>query len=450
MKTFESWVLEYLLNSIWQVPVVFAAAWVASRLVRRAGARMEHWVWASALLLEVVLPACSFHLMDLLREIWRLVRAGSVTTGGEVRVAVGAGVASGGGVLRLPSGVLAGIAVVYGCLVLYFAGRLAWGLWRTDVMRRQAERVTLTGGAAQMWERYCKVFAVDAPEVAVSPMISGPVTVGVRRGVLLMPRQFLESVAEGDLDAVVAHEFAHMRRRDFLKNLLYGVLSLPVAYHPLLWMTRSQMAESRGMVCDAMAAEAVAGRERYARSLLRLASMLAHGTPVRTLHAIGIFDANLFERRVMNLTKKRVEIQGVRRLAMTAACVVVGLATCASALALRMEVSAPVAQSGGQVASTAKAPVQVAGGVMAGSVLSRVTPVYPQEAKDAKLAGAVVLHAVIGRDGTIQQLRVASGPDKLRQSALDAVHQWTYKPYLLNGEPVEVETTITVTYSLTK
>ena len=77
---------------------------------------------------------------------------------------------------------------------------------------------------------------------------------------------------------------------------------------------------------------------RYARSLLRLATMLAKGTPARTLHAIGIFDANIFERRVMNLTEKRVEIRGTRRFAMAAACVVVGLATRASALALRMEV----------------------------------------------------------------------------------------------------------------
>ena len=52
------------------------------------------------------------------------------------------------------------------------------------------------------------------------------------------------------------------------------------------------------------------------------------------------------------------------------------------------------------------------------------------------------------RDGIIQRLQVLSGPDELQDSAIEAVHQWTYKPYLLNGEPTEVETTITVTYSL--
>jgi outer membrane biosynthesis protein TonB len=59
-----------------------------------------------------------------------------------------------------------------------------------------------------------------------------------------------------------------------------------------------------------------------------------------------------------------------------------------------------------------------------------------------------VLHAIIGKDGKIRSLKVVSGPDELAHSALDVVRQWTYKPYLLNGNPTEVETTITVNYSL--
>ena len=155
-----------------------------------------------------------------------------------------------------------------------------------------------------------------------------------------------------------------------MKNVLYELLSLPVAFQPVVWLTRSRVAESREMVCDAMAAEAVGGRENYARALLRLASMIAKGMPARTLHAIGIFDANIFERRVMNLTKRRVNVGGVRRLGIVAACVVVGFATCASALALRMEVSAPVSAEQSASAATPK----VSGGLMAKQVISARRP----------------------------------------------------------------------------
>jgi TonB family protein len=92
-------------------------------------------------------------------------------------------------------------------------------------------------------------------------------------------------------------------------------------------------------------------------------------------------------------------------------------------------------------------PVRVSGGVAAGMLILKVDPVYPQDAKDAHVQGAVVLRAIISKTGTIRDLQVVSGPPELTDSAKDAVNQWRYKPYLLNGEPTEVETTITVNYS---
>ena len=82
------------------------------------------------------------------------------------------------------------------------------------------------------------------------------------------------------------------------------------------------------------------------------------------------------------------------------------------------------------------------------NILTKAIPVYPPAAKKARIQGKVVLDAVIGTDGTVENLRVISGPQELQQSALDAVRQWTYKPYLLNGDPVEVETTVNIIYNL--
>jgi TonB family protein len=93
-------------------------------------------------------------------------------------------------------------------------------------------------------------------------------------------------------------------------------------------------------------------------------------------------------------------------------------------------------------------PIRVSGGITAGMLISKVDPVYPPEAKAARVQGAVVLKAIISKEGTIKQVEVVSGPPELTRAAIDAVHQWTYKPYLMNGEPVEVQTTITVNFSL--
>jgi len=92
-------------------------------------------------------------------------------------------------------------------------------------------------------------------------------------------------------------------------------------------------------------------------------------------------------------------------------------------------------------------PAHISSGVVAGNKLSGSSPVYPALAKAARVSGAVVLHAVISKTGAIESLSVVSGPEMLRASAVTAVQDWRYRPYLLNGEPTEVDTTITVNFS---
>lgn len=95
----------------------------------------------------------------------------------------------------------------------------------------------------------------------------------------------------------------------------------------------------------------------------------------------------------------------------------------------------------------ASARVSVSSGVIAGSKLSGVSPVYPAIAKAAHVSGAVVLRAVISKTGDIESLSVVSGPEMLRSSAVGAVQGWKYRPYLLNGQPTEVDTTVVVNFA---
>jgi TonB family protein len=461
-----SWLLSYLFNALWQIPLVFAAAWIAARMLRRTTPLAEHRIWVGALLLEVVLPACDLRFATLLSGIvswvpfwispwfWQQGRSGN----GGVRVLLGPGEIN-GNLLHLPSMLFTGIAVAYGCTVLYFAGRLAWGLFATHALARSAARIELTGEAALRWTKHCRRLGITAlrPEIAVSPRAIGPVTIGLHRGLLLLPPAFLEVITPADLDAVLAHELVHVARYDFAKNLFYSLVSLPVVCHPLLWRTRARVAESRELTCDAIAvdliaADAVAGRRQYAQSLLRLASMLSTRPPGAALYAIGIFsfsprsgnpDSRTFERRIMTLTRKPAQMSGAGRIVVATACCALALATCGSALALRTDVSATTATN------AKRAKIHVESRIMSSQKISGDNPVYPQEARAKKIQGAVVLTAVIGKDGTIENLLVVKSPDpSLAESAIKAVRTWRYRPYLLNGDPVEVETTVNVVYTL--
>lgn len=93
-------------------------------------------------------------------------------------------------------------------------------------------------------------------------------------------------------------------------------------------------------------------------------------------------------------------------------------------------------------------PIAIAPGVANRMLIERKAPSYPLIAKNAGIAGTVVLQVIISRAGTVQSLHVVSGPKMLRQSAIDAVQTWRYKPLLLNNQPVEMETTVSVAFTL--
>jgi len=92
--------------------------------------------------------------------------------------------------------------------------------------------------------------------------------------------------------------------------------------------------------------------------------------------------------------------------------------------------------------------VRVSQGVSQGFLVRKVNPNYPPLARQARIQGVVILQAVISKDGNIENLQLISGHPMLAPAAIEAVKQWKYKPYLLNGEPVEVETQVQVNFTL--
>ena len=445
MTIAESWILSYLVNSLWQAPLLFAVGLLAARALRPSGPEAEHRLWVGVLSLQSVLPACSAVQFAWLRTLLVWTTGAHSHVDGQVAVFMGKGVAS--SAFSFPSAVFSVISFAYCAITFYFTARFMWRWSRLDAMRRESVPMSLAGESARCWAECSHRFAVRNASLATSSRVFAPVTLGIARKLLLLPAGIASRISEAEMQSVIAHEFAHMGRNDFLKNLFYELLSLFVSYHPILWLTRAKITESREIVCDRKAAD-FAGRGQYSRSLLRLASLLIESAPARTAPALGIFDSKTLERRLMKLAESQFEIRGLRRFAAIAACLALGAATCASALALHMQINGVYADS--QHPITNPAFVNVSPKIMQNQIVTKFPPKYPVDAKKARIQGKVVLSATIDKKGNVTDLTVDSGPEELQNSALDAVRQWKYKPYLLNGRPIEVRTKINITYTLKK
>jgi TonB family protein len=153
----------------------------------------------------------------------------------------------------------------------------------------------------------------------------------------------------------------------------------------------------------------------------------------------------------MKLMQKPIEAGGQRRVALMLAFAAFGLATLFGGLSHRANGSDAPAQAStlphGFIRISCR-PVAQHPGMTPGHLVSGDPPMYPAEARKAGIEGIAVLRATITKSGALENLKGLSGPKDLQQATLQAVRQWQYEPYLLNGKPIAVRAEITVVYSL--
>ena len=180
--------------------------------------------------------------------------------------------------------------------------------------------------------------------------------------------------------------------------------------------------------------------------------------PIKSLSVVGLSDESRTEllsrlpvREGQALTPESMRqlVQAVRNfdehLAVTATPV-----SGDAALVISLPAAPPPTPTGAVAQANGPSRIRVGGNVQSTKLVFQPRPTYPREAKEARIQGVVSLHAIIGRDGTIQDLTVISGHPLLVPSALEAVRQWVYAPTFLNGEPVGVDTQIDVNYTLSQ
>lgn len=290
----------YAVNAVWQVAVLGAVGWGISRLVRRTGPDLQHKVWVATLIVATLAPAT-----PILQSYFVPSTEASMSWPANFAPLAGRDVSQAGSDIVFQPIAINLVSGLYIAVLLFFSLRLCRAIRCTFALVRNA--------VPAMESEYASLrSSLTGAALLCSNDVPGPVTAGLLRPVVLFPAGFIENYSRSEFLAAAGHECAHVMRNDFRKNLLYEVAGLLTAFHPMTWFIKSQIAQTREMVCDRIAAEQFPNRRDYARSLLQLAGKVPLAPPPATSHAVGMFDTNTLERRIMTLTTSQPPTNRVR------------------------------------------------------------------------------------------------------------------------------------------
>jgi hypothetical protein len=224
---------------------------------------------------------------------------------------------------------------VYGIVSLFRAARLAWFGYQTRRVSQLAYPRPLPPALARIVEHCARSFSLPNVSVLCTAELSGPATLGLGRPLLLLPETFfLDVFPEDDLFSAISHELAHVLRRDFLFNLLYEIASVPGCIHPCAALILSRIAQTRELACDEIAAHMLPTPKQYASSLLHIAQSMFTGA--RSNYALGLFDTNTLEERIMNILKNNDTRKKARAVRLIAVCLIGAASIGLSAFSLRL------------------------------------------------------------------------------------------------------------------
>jgi TonB family protein len=304
--------------------------------------------------------------------------------------------------------------------------RAVWltiGAWTLARLRRTAQRL------APLPAPFCDAEARLGvqPGIFVSDRIAGPITFGWRRPVVIVPPSVLDMPLHVQ-EAIAYHELLHVRRQDWLFEVLEEAVRTVFWFHPAMWWLIGRIQLSREQVVDGAAVGLTHSKERYVDALLIVALNKSR---------VSLVPAPLFLRR--SLLRQRVA-QILQETTMTTRRLIASLTVSTAALAFAAIVavrSFPLEAQGtvGFAQESGGGPVQI---VKGGDHLMHASlSEYPRRAIEQQVQGDVVLDLVTDERGEVSDARVLSGPDELRRAALESVLQWHYSPDALRSTSLQ-------------
>ncbi len=408
----------YLTNTLWMTCVIAAATVLLSRALRRCPASHRHGFWVAALLLSVLLPlACSLASRNNEEpthksvEAASMVQAGTVPSGGSSWLHWRR-LRHGGRPIQFGPFSVSLITMLYLGFISYRAVRLYWG-WRSlQAVLCKSIEAQIPPRLSTVVGRCHSLLGLEPVPILSSPEGRGPATLGFRKPILIFPEWFLSQASEDELASTLGHELAHVRRHDFIMNLAYELLMLPICFHPAATLIKNRIDQTRELACDEIAAGCLSTGTQYARSLLRIAqSMAANQSRTTVEYALGLFDTNTLEARIMNVIAKsnRFRKSWARALALGASGLLVAMCLGVSALSVQVT-----------QAQSRDADLQPFVGTWQAKFKGTVFETIKLEKKQHTLAGTVS-HADVNVDpknGELSGVEVLDGSDAIVEAKL--------------------------------
>lgn len=305
--------------------------------------------------------------------------------------------------------------------VLLFSLRLVWASRQISGLRRQAQPAD-AGLRATIKALQQRMRLARPVHVVISAASDCPSVAGWIKPVMLLPAATIAGLTPQQLEAVLAHELAHILRYDYVVNMFQSIVETLLFYHPAVWWASARIRHERELCCDDLAVESCGDALCYARALTRL-ERLRTATPALALSSAGGSLLYRIQRLAGETGWQRgpSKLPGVVALALGLAC-----------FALNMQWARGQQQDAANPAAAATPAMPNEPGVqidLDGAVLNHREEVeYPGPAMEKGIQGTVVVEATLDASGLVSDARVLSGPQELRKAALQSVLEWHFAP----------------------
>lgn len=409
-----------LLHFVWQGMAVAILLWLALFLLRHGAARARYAASSAALALLALLPIVTACLVYSRPAQWQ---SSAMAPPSLPRIAAAVAKAS----PALPANFMAMVQAwalpVWSLGVLLFSIRLVWGCRAVSLLRRRGAPAdgALTALVAALARR---LGVRQQVAVLIATHAESPSVVGWLRPVILVPSATLLGLTTEQLEAVLAHELAHIRRHDYLVNVAQILAETLLFYHPAVWWASARMRHERELCCDDLAVRCCGDAVCYARALTLLERLRIAGPEM----ALGSNDGSMLYR-IRRLVSGGAPEYGPSKLPGIVA-LILGLAFLGMNLhrAHGQEIPGGVQRGWAvSVPNDLDSPgiqVDVAGAAM----VRRTSVEYPAAAWDRRIEGTVLLEASLDDAGMVTDARVLAGPAELRKAALRSVLEWQFVP----------------------